>query len=127
MRAIVAFRVLAVIASSCGYAVESMRQDPFLAERSCQEFEAEIPALSGWLLADCIRIWNAWAPTVPTGIPREYNDADIMDRTRAQHGELDFRCLVRSVDYPDGAGSAALRHFTTWVRRSVPSIIRAAD
>ena len=115
MRAMQAVWVLAALGR--GYAAgENLQQDPYFAERSCQEFEEEMPSLSGWSMADCVSVWNAWAATVPTGIPPEYDDAEIFDRISAEQHGPGSRCLVRSIDYPDGAGSLALRHLTTWVR-----------
>lgn len=112
-----AIAALAALGSSVrGYAAgATLQKDPFFSQQSCQEFEVDVPPSSGWLMDDCISVWTSWAPTVPHNIPLEYNDTDFFDGIPAQRG-IGPPCLVKSIDYPDGAGSMGLRHLTTWVR-----------
>ena len=118
MKIIVALTALG--SSLRGYAAgQSLTQDLFLAEQACKEFEAELPSSSGWLVDDCMSVWNSWAVTVPRNIPLKYNDTDFFDGIVAHHRGPGSHCLVKSIDYPDGAGSMALRHLSTWVRRAL--------
>lgn len=84
-------------------------------ENACAEFDNNIPLESGWLYSDCVAVWNGWAATLEEQqlMPWTYRMTFVELSAELRH--RGNPCLVESVNYPDGAGSSAIRNLATWM------------
>ena len=105
---------LEAIDSSQTPALNRMVSDSNL-DKACEEFDDQTPIGSGWLRSHCAAVWNGWVLTLDQQqrVPSSYReDFAEMSAELRRRGEP---CLVKSIRYPDGAGSSAVRHLATWM------------
>lgn len=104
-----------LVADADPFQVQSSKMATTYVENACAEFNNEHPLGSGWLYSDCVAVWNGWAATLEEQqlMPWAYREmfTDMSTELR-QRGKP---CVVESVNYPDGAGSSAVRHLATWM------------
>lgn len=84
-------------------------------ENACAEFNNKYPLGSGWFYSDCVAVWNGWTATLEEQQLMPWTYRQVFTEMSTELREQGKPCLVESVNYPDGAGSSAVRHLATWM------------
>lgn len=96
---------------------------------ACEDFGGRLSIdTQSWALEDCIKVWEAWIPTIYSGarkgiLPHSHDDIlhhGYPDREVFQPISTLLRsqgtpCMVKGMESYDGVGSSTIRHISSWL------------
>lgn len=89
-------------------------RDPHAAQ-ACEEFPERKRSGSGWLFSECAAMWTAWTRTLEDADFVNIRLREVFNETASRLRQEGNPCVVDSIQYQDGAGSASVRHLATWM------------